>query len=92
MPYKFGLIRLVHVLEDAHMLPTICQVNMELHGPPDRYNSSATAFAAILYRLLKRGGRYMLINADRLDKYGFHRLYFLNVKDTACIEKFICRT
>ncbi|PAV78598.1 hypothetical protein WR25_09589 [Diploscapter pachys] len=63
---------------------TICQFNMEIHGPQDNVNMKET-FRQFLSRLLD-DGRYGIF---RPVKGGHYRLFFLNLENKKCLEKYV---
>lgn len=77
------------VSESAKYLPTICQINMELHTPPEYYGYDLDEFYEHFASLLL-DDRYIPVHIEIVGPEQFLRVFMLNVKDDACIDKFLC--
>ncbi|KAI1694193.1 methyltransferase fkbM domain-containing protein [Ditylenchus destructor] len=77
---EFGIF---DVLNDEYdKLPTICQMNVEIHNPPD-YGISYQKFYSGFDKLVL-AGRFIVLNLKA------PRLFFMNIVDEACVKKFLC--
>lgn len=70
-------------------LPTICQMNIELHFPPTTFNESFERFFRNLETVIARG--HALLHVDFFEPYSYLRAYFVNHVDNQCVQKFLCR-
>lgn len=81
--------RTFFVLERAKDLPTICQINMELHTPPKSYGYDLGDFYDHFINLLL-DARYMPMHIEISGPAKFLRVFMLNIKDSDCTSKFLC--
>lgn len=79
----------MEVLAKAEVLPAICQLIIDV--PISSYmdaSQEASAMEALVMPI--HSGKYVLLNIDTLTSYTGLRLYFLNVRDEQCVDKFLC--
>ena len=69
-------------------LPTICQINFELHWREKFYGVSAEQFEASMEAMFEEGN-WIMLHADPLTERQ-PRLFMFNSADYRCIEKFVC--
>lgn len=79
----------VPILERAADLPTICQMNLEIHTWPETYGYKLDDFFAHFVKLM-RDGRYLPVHVFISDPAKYLRFVLLNIKDEECIKKFHC--
>ncbi|KAL7071729.1 hypothetical protein ACQ4LE_009319 [Meloidogyne hapla] len=88
---EFGILE--KFVEHSKYFPIpICQLNMEIHHP-NELNSNYTyeRFFHFFDRFI-RFGKFALLYTDihKDKRYMFLRLFFVNVMDESCKEKFLC--
>ncbi|KAI6224490.1 Protein of unknown function DUF13 domain containing protein [Aphelenchoides fujianensis] len=80
--------RLLPKLLDAQdRLPAICQLNAEVHFPPERFGLATADALAALHRFLA-DGPFTVFNMDSQKQ--MLRLFLVNAQDERCVEKFFC--
>jgi hypothetical protein len=82
---EFGV--LPTLIEEKHMLPTVCQLNVELHYSPESYGYKSADALNGLYKFFS-DGTYSIMNMEVFRR--LLRVYAVNTQDPRCIQKFFC--
>ncbi|KAI1717523.1 ubiquitin-conjugating enzyme domain-containing protein [Ditylenchus destructor] len=78
---------LERIADNKTRLPPICQINIEFHHPPERFNATYDQFFNSLEKLLQSG--YILLNTDIFEPVSFLRTFFVNYLDDYCLKKYL---
>lgn len=69
-------------------MPTVCQVNVEMHYAEENYGVTIDEFDATLNALIDEANWIILRATAHNDK--IVRLYLFNGEDPKCVKKFMC--
>jgi hypothetical protein len=73
--------------EEKHKLPTICQLNVELHFPPENYGYQMDTVLDGLNTFFSNG-TYTVFNIEIFLR--LVRMFVVNTESPECVEKFFC--
>lgn len=74
-------------LDEKEKLPIICQINFEIHYPPERFGYSMNDALERVHKFFA-DDTYTVFNMELFLQ--MMRVYVVNTKDLECVEKFLC--
>ncbi|KAI6198575.1 Methyltransf-21 domain-containing protein [Aphelenchoides besseyi] len=83
---EFSLLKTIH--SQRHLFAKICQFNMEIHYARKHYEVSLDEFDELFNSFLDKA-HFVLLNVAYRG-VELRQLFFLNVGDEECIQKFLC--
>lgn len=73
--------------EEKSKLPTICQINFEVHYPPENYGFSPEKALENVHKFFN-DGTYTVFNFELFLQ--MMRIFVVNTSNKECLDKFFC--
>ncbi|KAI6238872.1 Methyltransf-21 domain-containing protein [Aphelenchoides fujianensis] len=82
---EFGVLQ--KMIDEKDRLPTVCQINLELHGNGRVFGTELNEALRVVHSFLA-DGTFSVLNAESIRR--LLRLYLVNTKYEECVRKFFC--